>query len=300
MSPLYLAAVLLLSVFIPPSLGQGYGIAPVKGKKHRTSTTTTLPPDIANYNFGQPGYNPISSTPVPDNSLGSYNPPPQSGGGSYWWQNPNSPFSGATAPAPSPQPGQPSPHPGYPGSQPGQPGPQPGYPGQPGPQPGFPGSQPGQPGPQPGFPGSHPGQPGPQPGYPGQPGPQPGHPGPQPGYPGSQPGHPGGCGGGGAGGCGGVSPGGGAQPPIDIQGNPFLSGLKPGSKPPIQPSGQTITCSGSGYVCAPKHLCRNGEVIQDGQGIFQVRSEVSSDFLCIIIILSRKLISVSKSHITSI
>ena len=236
MHPLYLAAVLLLSAFIPPTLGQGYGSAPAKGKKHRTTTTTTLPPDIAGLNFGpgfQPGYNPISSTPVPDNSLGSYNPPSQGGSGSYWWQKPDSPFIGATAPAPSP-----SPQPGHPGSQPG-------------PQPGYPGAQPGQPG----YPGS------------------------QPGYPGAQPGQPGGCGSGGAGGCGGVSPGGGAQPPVNIQGNPFLSGLKPGGgsqQPPIRPTGQTVTCSGAGYVCAPKHLCNNGVVTQDGQGIFQVRSEVSS------------------------
>ncbi|PSN51774.1 hypothetical protein C0J52_05279 [Blattella germanica] len=198
MPPTYLAVVLIVSAFLPPSLAQ-YGPPAVKGKKHRTTTTTPLPPDIQGINLGQayPGYNPISSTPLPDNSLGSYNPPPQDGG-SYWWQNPNSPFSGATAPAPGPSPA-----------------------------------------PQP--------QPQPQPGYPG------------------------GCGAGGAGGCGGTP-----QQPVNIQGNPFLSGLKPGggAVPPIQPTGQTITCSGPGNVCVPKNQCSNGVVVTDGRGSFDVRSEV--------------------------
>lgn len=192
MSALYVAAILITSAFIPPSLGQGYGPLPHKGKKHHSTTTTTLPPDIASLNLDgqqyQPGFiNPVSSTPVADNSLGSYRQPesPSQGGGSYWWQNPNSPFNGVSAPLPAQQP----------------------------------------------------------------------------------PAKPGGCGEA-ADSCGSGSP------PINIQGNPFLSGLKPGGVPPITPTGQAVACRGAGYVCSPKHLCHNGVVIQDGQDIFQVRSEV--------------------------
>jgi hypothetical protein len=192
MSPLYIAVILVTSAFIPSSLGQGYGPLPHKGKKHRTTTTTTLPPDIASLDLDgqqyQPGFiNPVSSTSVPDNSLSSYNQPgSQQEGGSYWWQNPNSPFNGVNTPSPTQQP----------------------------------------------------------------------------------PAKPGGCGGGAASGCGA------GLTPINIQGNPFLSGLKPGGTPPVTPSGQTVACSGVGYICSPKHLCRNGVVIEDGQGLFQVRSEV--------------------------
>lgn len=185
MSPLYIAVILIISACSPPCLAQGYGPLPHKGKKHRTTTTTTLPPDIASLDVDgqqyQPAFiNPVSSSPVPDNSLGSYNQPaapPE--GGSYWWQNPNSPFSGVSPPSSA----QPS-----------------------------------------------------------------------------------GCGGGAAGGCG--------STPVNIQGNPFLSGLKPGGAPPLNPSGQTVACSGRGYICSPKHLCVNGVVVEDGQGLIQVRSEV--------------------------
>ncbi|XP_023713703.1 nascent polypeptide-associated complex subunit alpha, muscle-specific form isoform X4 [Cryptotermes secundus] len=185
MSPLYIAVILIISACSPPCLAQGYGPLPHKGKKHRTTTTTTLPPDIASLDVDgqqyQPAFiNPVSS-PVPDNSLGSYSQPasPPEGGGSYWWQNPNSPFSGVSPPSSA----QPS-----------------------------------------------------------------------------------GCGPGVAGGCG--------STPVNIQGNPFLSGLKPGGAPPVNPSGQTVTCSGRGYICSPKHLCVNGVVVEDGQGLIQVRSEI--------------------------
>lgn len=188
MSALYIAVVLITSAFIPPSLGQGYGPLPHKAKKHHSTTTTTLPPDIASLNLDgqqyQPGFiNPISSTPVPDNSLGSYSQPESisQGAGSYWWQNSNSPFSGVSAPSPAQQP----------------------------------------------------------------------------------PARPGGCGEA-ADGCGTGSA------PINIQGNPFLSGLNP----PITPSKQAVACSGAGYVCSPKYLCINGTVSEDGQGTFEVRSEV--------------------------
>lgn len=185
MSPIYIAVILIISACSPPCLAQGYGPLPHKGKKHRTTTTTTLPPDIASLDVDgqqyQPAFiNPVSSSPVPDNSLGSYNQPaspPE--GGSYWWQNPNSPFSGVSPPSSA----QPS-----------------------------------------------------------------------------------GCGAGAAGGCG--------STPVNIQGNPFLSGLKPGGAPPVNPSGQTVACSGRGYICSPKHLCVNGVVVEDGQGLIQVRSEV--------------------------
>jgi hypothetical protein len=188
MSPLYIAAVLITSAFIPPSLGQGYGPLPHKGKKHHSTTTTTLPPDIASLDLHgqqyQPGFiNPISSKPVPDNSLVSYSQPesPFQGGGSYWWQNPNSPFSGVSAPSPTQQP----------------------------------------------------------------------------------PAKPGGC-------AEAADRCEASSTPINIQGNPFLSGLKP----PVTPSKQTVECTGAGYVCAPKHICSNGVVTENGQGIFQVRSEV--------------------------
>jgi hypothetical protein len=193
MSPLYIAVILIISACSPPTLAQGYGPLPHKGKKHRTTTTTTLPPDIASLNIDgqqyQPGFiNPVSSSPVPDNSLGSYNQPgsPPEGGGSYWWQNPDSPFSGVSPPQSAQQP----------------------------------------------------------------------------------PAQPSGCSVGAPGGCGSGST------PINIQGNPFLSGLTPGGAPPVKPSGQTVACSGAGYICSPKHLCSNGVVVQDGQGLIQVRSEV--------------------------
>lgn len=185
MSPFYIAAILISSALIPPSLGQGYGPLPNKGKKHRTTTTTTLPPDIASVDVDgqqyQPGFiNPVSSTPVSDNSLGSFNQPGSSPerGGSYWWQNPNSPFSGVNPPPPA---------------------------------------------------------------------------------------QPGGCNGGGAAASCGLE-----TTPINIQGNPFLSGLKPGGAAPAQ----TVACSGTGYICSPKHLCHNGVVVEDGQGLIQVRAEV--------------------------
>jgi hypothetical protein len=184
MSPLYIAAILITSALIPPTLGQGYGPLPQKGKKHRTTTTTTLPPDIASLDVDgqqyQPGFvNPVSSTPVSDNNLGPFNQPGSSpDGGSYWWQNPNSPFNGVKPPPPAQS---------------------------------------------------------------------------------------GGCDGGGAHvSCGTEST------PINIQGNPFLIGLRPGGTPPIQ----RVACSGTGYICSPKHLCRNGVVIDNGQGLIQVRSEV--------------------------
>ena len=185
MSPLYIAAILITSAFIPPTLGQGYGPLPHKNKKHRTTTTTTLPPDIASLDVDgeqyQPGFvNPVSSTPVADNSLGPFNQPGSrpEGGGSFWWQNPNSPFGGVNPPPPALS---------------------------------------------------------------------------------------GGCNGGGTTvSCGPQSP------PINIQGNPFLSGLKPGGTQPAQ----TVACSGSGYICSPKHLCHNGVVVDDGQGLIQVRAEV--------------------------
>lgn len=184
MSPLYIAAILITSALIPPTLGQGYGPLPQKGKKHRTTTTTTLPPDIASLDVDgqqyQPGFvNPVSSTPVSDNNLGPFNQPGSSSeGGSYWWQNPSSPFSGVKPPPPAQS---------------------------------------------------------------------------------------GGCDGGGAPvSCGTEST------PINIQGNPFLNGLKPGGTPPAQ----RVACSGTGYICSPKHLCRNGVVIDDGQGLIQVRTEV--------------------------
>jgi hypothetical protein len=186
MSPLFIAVILVISACSPPALAQGYGPLPQKNKRPRTTTTTTLPPDIASLNVDgqqyQPSFiNPVSSSPVPDNSLGSYNQPdsPPEGGGSYWWQNPNSPFSGVNPPSSA----QPS-----------------------------------------------------------------------------------GCGAGAAGSCGGTS--------INIQGNPFLSGLKPDGAPPVKPSGQTVACSGAGYICSPKHLCSNGIVVENGQGLIQVRSEV--------------------------
>jgi len=185
MSPLYIAAILITSALIPLTLGQGYGPLPHKGKKHRTTTTTTLPPDIASLDVDgqqyQPGYvNPVSGTPVSDNSLGSLNQPgspPE--GGSYWWQNPNSPFSGVNPPPPAQS---------------------------------------------------------------------------------------GGCAGdgGAAVSCGTEST------PINIQGNPFLGGLKPGGTP----TAPRVACSGTGYICTPKHLCQNGVVIDDGQGLIQVRAEV--------------------------
>jgi hypothetical protein len=185
-----MAVLLIISACSPPSLGQGYGPLPHKGKKHRTTTSTTLPPDIASLDVDgqqyQPAFiSPVSSSPVPDNSLGSYNQPgsPPEGGGSYWWQNPNSPFSGVSPP-PSAKP---------------------------------------------------------------------------------PPALPSGCDTGAAGGCG--------SAPVNIQGNPFLSGLQPGGAS-VNPSGQTVACSGSDYICSPKHLCSNGVVVEDGQGLIQVRSQV--------------------------
>jgi hypothetical protein len=191
MSALYLAVLLIISAFSPPSLAQGYGPLPHKGKKHHSTTTTTLPPDIASLDvdgqqYQQQFINVVSSSPVPDNSLGSYNQPgsPPETGGPFWWQNPNSPFSGVSPPASAnPPPAQPS-----------------------------------------------------------------------------------GCDATATGGCG--------QTPVNIQGNPFLSGLIPGGASPSRPSGQTVACSGNGYICSPKHLCSNGVVLEDGQGLIQVRSKV--------------------------
>jgi hypothetical protein len=192
MPPTYVVLILAISACSPPVLAQGYGPLPHNGRKHRTTTTTTLPPDIASLNVDGLQYQPalvntVSSSPVPDNSLGSYNQPgsPPQTGGSYWWQNPNSPFSGVSPPPSAQQP----------------------------------------------------------------------------------PAQPSGCGTGGVGGC--------VSTPVNIQGNPFLSGLKPGGAPPVKPSEGTVPCSGSGYICSPKHQCSNGVVVEDGQGLIQVRSQVS-------------------------
>nr|CAD7266322.1 unnamed protein product [Timema shepardi] len=59
------------------------------------------------------------------------------------------------------------------------------------------------------------------------------------------------------------------QKPLKPSGNPFLVEL-------------TTTCSGSDYVCAPKHLCQNGLVVSGGEGSIQKAAEcdVATQICC--------------------